>query len=224
MTFFRFLDRAYHEVEEELANAVDDEVKENALRKKEALDLISEYVMGFSWLRYKKTRDRITAILKSNYDYVSVAREFNTTVESLQTTVWYCSKILDEKIGRGTIDLIMKGNVEEGILQFYSATGYINVLSVFPDFVANLIPGGKKDIFLSLKDCIDEINLLRNFTNKNIKLKISSCSEDKLSFLRYVMESGDSKYSKHRLLLYNYFNNSISDEDLRLYIDLIDHY
>lgn len=170
---------------------------------------IVDYINTYEWLQRDSIKERVKAFLKSKYDYNKVAEEFGITKNSLQVSITYASKVLENKIGSNTIDLILKGELETAKLQLNLGLDVFNGLSLVIGDIADKLPQAANNTSIGLCDCTKELEFLSAYTYIKALSSLEGLDKAKLSFIRYVLESNDEKYSNERNLLIKYLNGVV---------------
>jgi hypothetical protein len=217
---FKELERAIKEVKNKITVLPDDDI--SGMREEEQMKLallleMDDHMRGFHWLSGDKAKEKIKAVLKSTYNYSQVAKDYETTVESLKASVSRASRLLEKRLGgKDAIEKILKGSktsVKTSLTHFKVSSGTLDPEALLlPDLLAKL-PKGEEDSSISIIDCEKELRLLKYFAHKNIDSVISRVNESKLALLRLVLDRG-SNYEYERALLFQFFEEDITLEYL----------
>lgn len=107
-------------------------------KKLQFLTTLLSYANGLEWISHQKTKEKIRAYLKSNFQYKAVARRFGVSLNSLQVSISYASKKLHGKIGASLL-LLQQGDLEAAEREFLIAIDRRKPLDLYLDgFVENL--------------------------------------------------------------------------------------
>lgn len=141
------------------------------------LKLVKKYTKG---IYSKMTRELFRAKNKSTDD------EYKRYLNSLQALICYTSKNLEKRFGEA-IDLIVNGNVEEGLSKFRNSTCDRKIAKG----VLSLLPAAKKNENLKAKDCGAGLIFIGCFIDGILRKEIQYLDTE-LEYLRYVIESPDA--------------------------------
>lgn len=217
MLVFKKLEKAISAVKNNiLLYSYDDVQKELELNKLAALKEILYYIKSFSWLTHSRSRQKIKAFLKNNYNYRKTCEELNISLRSLEQSVSYANKMLWDKVGKNTIDLILNSDIEAAMLQFKIGTSTLGISNLFIKGIIELLPDPERDNILSIEQCTEELKLVRQLTKQYIQKVLDSKNREKLAFILYLLVSNDSKYTHERDLVYKYISGTISDAEMLL--------
>jgi hypothetical protein len=212
MLIFKKIEDAYSLVSKNLFDSNEDhESQELALQQMAAIKEIISYAKSYEWLSHSKARKKIKLFLSSKYNYTVAAAELEISLNNLQSFVSYASTKLENLIGASTLDLIIKGEVSQGLLQFKIGTGAIKVESLFLNGIPEMLPTAKKEIGVDILTCEQELNFLATFTSRHINETLQSLNANKIAFVLYILQTNTSTYAYERELLYNYINGKIID-------------
>lgn len=223
---FRHLKNAIEHVREQVeVFKRDPKFHQQELYKLNALNEIKDYVYGCSWLTNEKTKLRVQNFLIHDLNYKKVASLLNTSQNALEVTISYANKIVKEKIGENTIQLILDGYVDTAMTQFRISVGRYNVMGLVLTEILGMLPEGELLPNISVADCKQELVFLKTLTYKNISDVLDRLSKERLTFLRYVLESNDSDYSFHRDMIARYLSGeelyTTSNEEGKKQIDIL---
>jgi hypothetical protein len=212
---FRRLTNEFESVRYSLAQNDYSEDTGNLLNAKlDVLTQISTYLHSYSWLKHKTSKERVKAFIASEYNYQACAEQLDVaSLTAFQTSIWYAAKQFEAKIGKKTIDLISEGKTDEALIQFNTGTGLLGLVSLLPSEVAELFPDSKIDVLLTLSECTVELEFLKRIALNTLRKELLSVSKLKLRHLRYILESTDVRYAKHRSEIYKYLLGYTSSID-----------
>lgn len=179
----------------ESASSPDCEELELLRRKMAALTILQSYVFNGDWTR-KASREKYMALIKSKFDYKLIAERFNTTTESLNVFAARQNKRLERAVGEA-LRLIAENRIEDGLDCFYAQTGEFSA-DEFDYRVSDLLPKiSQKDSYL-VSDCTEEVNILRNLMQSNVKKRLNSADSDKLAYLMFLLTTKEEAFWKQR--------------------------
>lgn len=212
MLIFKKLSNAVKETNTKLAMYKDGSTdKEVEYRKQAALDELVKYTKSYAWMKRRDAIEKVQAVLKSKYDYKLVSEHFHVSSNSLQVTMSYASKLLEDKIGANTIDLILIGEIDNAMLQFRAGAGVVSLDALLVSGVTAMLPKTEKSLYLSVVGCEEELNFIRGLTVVKVAKELSGLDSSKLAFLRYILGSSDSRYARERGVVLNYISGNISN-------------
>lgn len=195
----------------------EDETKLRLLIKLSAMDELNDYIESYVWVKSNKSANKIKDIIKTDFDYGSVALKYGISINSLQVTLSRADRRLKAKIEE-PLNLIVEGKVEEGLRVFRLGDSSKNAPIIdetlfLKDFLIKTEEPNDSELF-SLAECVDALKVLRYYTHKVTKTNISKGGESKIAFLRYILESKDSKYIYQKQLILSFFNGDKSLQDI----------
>lgn len=223
----------FKELEHELQNVHDEikltsdndfynkEEREFLALKREALEELHTYMLDFKWLTHSNSKNKISAFIRSKYNYEQVCLDFNTKLPSLQVSVSRASKILSGRVAK-PLDLIKRGLVEEGIMEFRGirvkedSIRNENLVEFSPLMVSSHyenLPYPNNTSKFTILDCVKEIKFARMFSLHIFKYLVSTIDKEKFAFLRHVLESNDKRYEYERGLILSFINGETKDLD-----------
>lgn len=204
MLIFRRVSRAVKEVQANLKdkNLFSEEERQLEQKKLDALMLIVDFIIKQEYLSHQKSKERLSFFLKNKFDYEKTRLHFNTSKNSIEASVSYIGKKLENLIGPNTINMILEGRVDEALTQFYIGTGQVKTDEWFIEGVKSYFPTPNKDVTLSLPDCKEEIHLLGVFTKLHLEGLVNSYDHNKLAYLLYILNSTDEKVADERQVLF----------------------
>lgn len=153
---------------------------------------------------------KLDALMQTHFDYERVGAMFNTSANSIQASMSYLSKNLENKVGKDTIDLLLSGKVEESISNFETCSNtYLLeelILMEFSERIPITLPRQ-----VSIADCGRELEFLRSINIASLRQQFASLELEKFILIRYILESRDGRYKSERQAIHQYLigNNSI---------------
>jgi hypothetical protein len=218
MLIFRELSSNVKEVQAKLKdrNLFNEEERYLEKQKLETLMFFVEYVGNVdNYLSHKKSKERLSYLLKSGFKYQQTADYFKTSKNSIEALASYANKLLREKVGSDTIKLVREGRIEEARTHFSIAIGQVKPKEQFIEGISKLFPESK-NAYISIEDCKVEMKFLLMFTHQNIEKLCKQINQEKIAHLLYILNSSDAKLTGERDLLYRLlkgeFNKSKDEE------------
>ncbi|MED3767661.1 hypothetical protein P4538_13295, partial [Geobacillus stearothermophilus] len=87
------------------------------MRKLNALMEIVSYVKSLAWLKQSQAKEKMRFLIKTKFNYERTKKEFNiSSINAVEVFVSYANKKLLEKIGKDTVDLILRGEVDSAMV------------------------------------------------------------------------------------------------------------
>ena len=157
-----------------------------------ALNMLLRYIYDGDWAR-KSTREKLKAFILNKFDYKYVCKTFNTSRESFDVFLCRQDKRLSGIIGK-PFELICKGEIEEGVRLFSSATGAVSIKREIWYNTAEILPEAKIKEGLSLGECSKEIEFLTSISKIKLRERLSECDTEKLSHLLYLVSAKEDEY------------------------------
>lgn len=189
--------------------------------KMKALREIEDYIMSFQWLSNSslKTIERVRYFITHECSYKKTQEKFVMELSAVQVCIFRSSKLLEEKIGDNTLELIDKAKTKEQVDLamniFNTNVNFAKTSKVLVKEVAQLMPKAKYCNGIKPLDCLPEAKLLMLYSSGYIKQVINSLNMDKLSFLLYIIDSDDVSFKKERLLFRDYLQCKIKRDELK---------
>lgn len=184
-------------------------------RKFSLLNEILEYVVSLRWVVRSESKNRMRMLIERNYDYETTAKIFNVSIHSVRAMASYTLGNLEKKIGKDTIEILMKGEVDKAELQFRIGTGSFVVNEIFVKGVFRLIPEGRQQGNMNLLECLEELKYLKSLTILEVRKKLSALKTEKLEHIIGILESSDSRYVYEKAIICRYFNANMNDLRLK---------
>lgn len=168
-----------------------------------ALKQIYEYMRDDeTWAVQKRSRRKAMIFLKHHCSYEKTRDELNASSKnSIEVSMSYLSKKLENKIGINTINLITEGKVDEAIIQFETGTGKLNPEKYVIKGLIDLLPPPVHS-HTTLSTCEKELKFLLVFTTNHLKELAAKYNQENLSYLMYVLTSMDRAVTNDRRVLY----------------------
>lgn len=184
-------------------------------KKLRALDEILDYVNKYKWVKNKNIIEKLKLCRGCGFDYNLIKEELNLSDSALKSFMFRVNKALNEKIGENTIGLILSDSAKwsEGVMQFRILSGTYSLADVLFKECYNDLPEKKFTTF-SLKECIPEIEYIYTYSDIGRKRSREVLDNDKLAFLRFILESETEKYredQKNLMLVLQGINISFED-------------
>jgi len=164
-------------------------VKNVECEKRDLLEEIIEYVDSMEWLSKESLKNKIAFFIRSGYDYSKFTEEFDISYESAKNSIKWAAKKLREKIGSDTLRLIKSGYIDEARMVFYVGTDKLNRDDLFIKDLVDILPKAKYCVEYDLTDCIKEISILKNLSQKRLAYYDAVMDRDKMAFLMDVLEN-----------------------------------
>ncbi|WP_427392321.1 hypothetical protein ACPVTF_15330 [Geobacillus icigianus] len=196
-------------------NDIDEETRELELRKLNALMEIVSYVKSLAWLKQSQAKEKMRFLIKTKFNYERTKKEFNiSSINAVEVFVSYANKKLLEKIGKDTVDLILRGEVDSAMAQFRANTGHDHQnLDFFIPGIAKFLPHPEKHKFMLLTECEEELILLGNLSHFMVSSMFEKADKMKLAHLLYILNSEDKKYEAEKELITRFLNGEFAEVD-----------
>ena len=201
------------------------DLKDLEEKKLELLQDIVAYISSLTWLKRQDSKKKIKFFLSHKFSYEDTAREFKTSVKSIQTSVSLANKTLKSVLGDNLLTLIKKGDLDKAYIQFGTVTGKIKLSNyILEGVLARILPPNNNESII-LSDCKKELEFLRMFSTINLKEELKQLDSDKLAFLLHVLQCEDNNVYADKSLILNYLSKPNSSIDDLLYdLDKINLY
>lgn len=173
------------------------------------LNKIDAFRESYMWLKKKTAIDRMKTYHKYHFDINKCLEVYpDVSRTSFETSVWHGATKFKEAIGVRTLDLIEQDMIDVADHEFRLATGDLKLSGLIPSEVINLLPEPNlsRNYFYAT-ECQREIKVLKQLTHLVLQQVIGRLDEEKLSLLRYILESGDPQFTKQRNLIYKFFES-----------------
>lgn len=175
-------------------NNPDEVIRLKALSK--ALNMLLRYIYDGDWAR-ESTREKMKMFIRSKFDYKYVCSACNTSRECLDVFLSRQEKRLIGIIGK-PFELICKGEIEEGMRLFGSATGAVSIKREICYNTTEILPEPKIKEGLTIGECGKEIAFLRNISKAALKEQLNGCDTEKLSHLLFLIGSKEDNYKAQK--------------------------
>jgi len=212
MNIFRQLDNEYQLTKMKLQSSTDPEELRFEARKLELLQTFLSYMESLAWMKHRQTKEKVKAYLKSNFQYRAVAEKLGISLNSLQVSVSYAAKKLEEKLG-AALQLVKEGDLEAAERAFLVAIGRKNPSDLFLSGLADVLPEADEISDVDLTECSEELKLLRFFTIGHVQKLVGKYDVRKIKQLLYIILSQDPVYIRERDILLRYVDGEISMEE-----------
>lgn len=211
-----------------LGSEVSQEEKSLLTAKKSLLDSIYLYMIDLKWLSHKTAKERVKTFIDLAFDYRRSAEKLGIeSLSSFETSLWYAGKKFQKLIGETLIRDIAQADsfekVEALSRQFAVKIGDFGLSSVLIEGAMGVLPSAKPEVHFKPSDCMQELRVLKNLTVRSIRnLLLTRGKEEKYSFIRYFIDSGDARYTDHREWVFKYLEGEISFEELQYRLENIE--
>lgn len=184
-------------------------------KKFSLLDEILGYVASLRWVARSESKSRMKVLIETGYNYETTAKIFNVSVHSVRAMASYTLGNLEKKIGKDTIDILMKGEIDKAELQFRIGTGSFVINEIFVKGVYRLIPEGRKQGNMNLLECLEELEYLKSLTILEIRKKLDTLKSERFEHIIGILESSDSRYVYEKAIIYKYLNDNMNGSRLK---------
>ncbi len=179
-------------------------------QKKDLLDEIVKYVSSFNWLYKEPLKEKVKFFINSDYDYESLCRTFNVSYDSARSSMKWAATQLEKKIGSSTLQLIKEGRIADARATFYMGIGKIKKEDyILKSFLCEL-PQEKFTAVFDLKDCQNELIILRNLSTERFNKYLEILNDRKMAFCLHLIEGTSKKADDYRIYMINYLTGKIS--------------
>lgn len=168
-------------------------------KKLRALNEILEYVNSYKWVCHKNIIEKLKFCRGCGFDYDLIKKELDMTNSSLKSFMYRVNKALNSKIGENTISMILSDSDKwsDGVMQFRILSGTYKLDDVLFKECYEDLPE-KKFTTYSIKECLPEIKYIYTYSNIAKQRAKASLDEDKLAFIRYILESETERYREEQ--------------------------
>lgn len=211
---FKRLYKAIRHLKSLLATSDFLEDRQSLEQQLSALMDLYTFLHSFKWLSHDKYKLKVKYYLEHDFDVKASAKHFGfTRVNAFESSISYAAKKFEQAIGRGTLDLILSGDVTSAILLFKVSSGALSLNSlVFDDMVA-LLPAHSPDPLTVLAECQSELDFFRDICKLRLERRLRTLSQSKLALIRGILESTDPSQAKLREYLYSFMLGNIESLD-----------
>ena len=210
---FRKLEKEAVSVRNSLENKCDEDA-ELLEMKKELLDEIVEYVDSYEWLYKSPLKEKVKFFIQSGYDYESLCNEFNVSYDSARSSIKWASNQLRKKIGQYTLQLVKEDRIADAATAFYIGTGKIKKDDYIMKELLSELPEEKFSAALDLKDCKNELVILRNLSTERFNRYLEVMDKKKMAYCIHLIEGSSKKADDYRFYMIKYLMGNISLDDL----------
>lgn len=183
-------------------------------QKKAMLCEVIEYVNSYKWLKVDLLKNKVQFYLKNKCNLDLLAEAYDISYKAAKETISYANKRLCERIGKGTIQLIKDNRLLEAKTTFDFQTGTLKLKDFIAEPAFELLPKRGAYMTVSLLDCENELKYYQTNAKAMLQLRREAVADDKLSYIRYILENDNPKFAEERLLLLRLLNAEISVEVL----------
>ncbi|MBZ9688462.1 hypothetical protein G9F72_019210 [Clostridium estertheticum] len=159
-----------------------------------------------------KTSDRYSQVLKILRQDPSNDKDLKRVKHAINVVVLSNLKKLERMVGISTVDLILAGQIEKGLVQFREGTKIKATFGIVVKGVELLLPEPKESTVIKPENCTDVLFYFKSISRKEIKNTLEGLGMEKISFLRYILESEDSKYHDIRRLFMDFITGKVTIE------------
>jgi hypothetical protein len=211
---------AQEKVKRNIANGKD--INQNKAKLK-ALEEILDYVLSLRYLADPKLREKVTTFLtssgKNNEKVNKISTQYSCTPRAVQILIATTSARAQNLIGKDTLDLIMKGDIEVGIQNFkICSTSKVDASKIFVKGVEKLLPAAAAGEHISVLECLQELFVLGSVSNEKIRREIEVTDKAKVAYLLYLISSTDNEYINEKKAVIDFLDGCIGIEKV---IDLL---
>lgn len=152
------------------------------------LKMINSYIISGEWLVRQEAKQKIKRVLETNYNYKTVADEYDVSEDAIRTFVSYCNQKVKEKIGEDTIDLLLKGKRAVALVQYETLKGNYSIRNLYTQNIEDMLPSPKTNAY-RLEDCKDELEFLYIYSNEHMLKLYEKCDSKKLAHILSYLEN-----------------------------------
>lgn len=195
---------------------VDQKRYNRAMRQLEALTEILNYIKSGEWAATRKACDRLLYTMKNGIS--ASATHFGTSENSISASLTQYSNTIRKLIGNDTLDLIMNGDVEEGLIQFRCKSGTISFEKLLIDNPVQQMPkyalGTER---YNLEECATELQFLYRYLDVSFRRELEKCDAKKLAYIRCLLNNSTVSVYE-RAAVVKYLTGVMSYEELISYV------
>lgn len=230
MLIYRQLKKEIAQTEEALYTTLVDRVpnetpiRQELIAKYRALKELEEYADTLDWVKTAKTKEKVLAIINANFNYQEVAKQYNTSVNSLKSMFSRIDKRLKAKIEE-PLKLILSGKPKEGIDLFklgdkgYQEKVFREQLPLLETLVKTTPKKPTSDFYVV--DLITALKFIKIYSKPQYRKGIEKAGEEEVNYLLYILFDQSSQFKFQREVLLQYLNNEITlEEVVRLFSEL----
>jgi hypothetical protein len=213
---------AQEKVKRNIANGKDINLNTDKFK---ALEEILDYVLSLRYLADPKLREKVTAFLtsggKKHQKVNIVAEQYRCTPRSVEILLETTSARAQDLIGKGTLDLIMLGDIDAGMLNFkVCSTSKVDTSKIFVKGVDKLLPAAAASAGedVSVLECLQELFVLGSVSNEKIRREIEVTDKAKMAYLLYLISSTDNEHINEKKAVIDFLDGCIGIEKV---IDLL---
>lgn len=175
------------------------------LRRKNLLLEINKILNSYTWLHSKTLVSKIKYFINNNYSYDALASKYSLKNVAARTCISRAGKIFKNTIGK---EILMEAFGETILHADRDLSDKFNLGRM--KFILELrskLPDALKSEDIKLSDCKREIMFLHYFTLKSFQDKFNTLSLEKLSYIMWILENGQTKTES--ILLDSYLKSEI---------------
>lgn len=192
-----------------LDNAKVEEIKSNIVNLhiskldslKEVKEFIKREICGNARLIY--------FLNEGEMNYKKTAVHFNTKVSTMQVYIYREANKIEGKVGNIIDEIVGSADINslsDCMNEFRGRIGTLTSKGLFLEGVTDMLPKPQLVQGISIKDCTEELKVLKTFSIVGAETLISKVDRGKLAFLLELMQSK----SKFRELLVGYLKGDIN--------------
>lgn len=185
------------------------EERKTIVSKLEVLRGFYRFVECGTWLSSKKLKIELQVYLDSGS--VGLKTVYGMGDAAIRNKALYLNKVLTPYVSEQLVDMVMLGKIKEAVLRFSARTDFCNLNAVFNSDLLTLVGVEKvvnEDVVL---DCEDELQLLRDFSVRNLNSRLGSVRKNVVQNLLTLMQSKESKFDSYKVILYQYFVQGVGN-------------
>ena len=182
--------------------------------KNELLEEMVDYVNSYEWLHKKPLKQKVQFFIQSGYDYEALCRAFDISYDSARSSIKWASNQLKKKIGPSTLQLIKEDRLTDAATAFYMGIGKIKKEDYIMKDLLLELPNEKFSAALDLKDCKNELIILRNLSTEKFYKYLDVMNEKKMAYCLHLIEGTSKKADNYKAYMIKYLIGEISLEEL----------
>lgn len=191
-----------------------DESYEFLADKLTLLDEIIAYINSYAWIKHNKIKDKVKFFVESGFDYELYCREYGVSYASAKNSGKYAYKLLINKLGENTLDLIKKGYLDEACSAFYVNSGKLKKEKFITQSLIDILPEPEFTAGLSFEDCRNELTILSNMSMWRLEYCKNKMNKDNMAYVLHLLEGTSKRADLFRPYLIAFLTNKITYEEL----------
>lgn len=191
-----------------------DESYEFLADKLTLLDEIVAYIYSYDWIKHNKIKDKVKFFVESGFDYELYCREYGVSYASAKNSGKYAYKLLINKLGENTLDLIKKGYLDEARSAFYVSSGRLKKEKFITQSMIDILPESEFSAIISLDECKNELTMLLNMSIWHLNYYKSKMDKDRMAYVLHLLEGTSKRADLFRPYLIAFLTNNMTYEDL----------